>query len=202
MTIKNNDRLLRINTTSLGEEPSQSAHYNQYEATPYFVLDALFNTYELSKTDGLVDYGCGKGRVMFYVHNRFNVPVTGIEMNDQLYHKALTNKTHYLQKTKGKSPAIRISRCKAEEYNVDEKENRFYFFNPFSIEIFMKVVNNIILSVEQLERDVEMILYYPIPEYVEYLETNTPFDFIREMQIPQLYNINNDERFLIYRLGW
>ena len=202
MAIKNNDRLLRINTTSLGEEPSQSAHYNQYEATPYIVLDAFFDTYELSKTDGLVDYGCGKGRVMFYVHNRFNVPVTGIEMNDQLYHKALTNMTHYLQKTKGKSPAIRVSRCKAEEYNVDEKENRFYFFNPFSIEIFMKVVNNIMLSVERQERDVELILYYPIPEYIEYLETNTPFDLIREVKVPQLYTINNDERFLIYRLGW
>ena len=202
MTIKNNDRLLRINTTSLGEEPSQSAHYNRYEATPYIVLDALFDTYELSKTDRLVDYGCGKGRVMFYVHNRFNVPVTGIEMNDQLYHKALTNMTHYLQNTKGKSPAIRIRRCKAEDYNVDEGENRFFFFNPFSIEIFIKVVNNIMLSVEQQERDVELILYYPIPEYIEYLETSTPFDLKREVKIPQLYNLNNDERFLIYRLGW
>ena len=201
MTIKNNDRLLRINTTSLSEEPSQSIHYNHYEATPYIVLDALFNTYELKKTDGLVDYGCGKGRVMFYVHSRFNVPVTGVEMNDQLCHKALTNMTHYLQKSKGKSPAIRVSRCKAEEYAVDEKENRFYFFNPFSTEIFMKTVNNILKSVEQHPREVDIILYYPIPDYVEYLEICTPFNLYREVPIPGLYKINNDERFLIYRHG-
>ena len=199
MTIKNNDRLLRINTTSLSEEPSQSIHYNHYEATPYIVLDALFSTYKLAKTDRLVDYGCGKGRVMFYVHSRFNVAVTGIEMNEQLYHKALANMTHYLQKSKGNHPTIRVSRCKAEEYQVDEKENRFYFFNPFSTEIFMKTVNHMLKSVEKHPREIDIILYYPIPDYIDYLEIMTPFELHREIQVPHLYKINNDERFLIYR---
>lgn len=202
MAVKNNDRLLRINTNSLGEEPNQSSHYNHYEATPYMILDALFDEYELKKSDGFVDYGCGKGRVLFYVHSRFHNSVTGIEMNNQLYHKALKNEAHYLEKVKKKSGSIRIECCKAEEYEVEITENRFYFFNPFSTEIFMKVVNNIMLSVERKERDVELILYYPIPEYIEYLETNTPFDLVKEVKIPWLYKINNDERFLIYRLGW
>ena len=39
----------------------------------------------LDKSDSVVDFGCGRGRVAFYIHNRFHVPVTGIEANDKTY---------------------------------------------------------------------------------------------------------------------
>ena len=68
---KDYDRLLRIKTISTREWVNQSIHYNRYEATPYLALEALFHEYELNRTDTVVDFGCGKGRLPFYLHNRF-----------------------------------------------------------------------------------------------------------------------------------
>lgn len=199
MNVEKNDRSLHITTTGLEEKPIQSSHYNHYEATPYLILDALFDEYKLEMSDCFVDYGCGKGRVLFYVHNRFHNSVTGIEMNNQLYHKSLKNKAYYMQKASSRAGSIQITCCKAEEYEVKKYENRFYFFNPFSLEIFRKVVNNIVRSVEQENREVELILYYPTSKYIKYLETSTSFELIQEIKIPWLNKINKDERFLIYR---
>lgn len=199
MNEKERDRLLRIRTTNLAEQPNQSSHYSHYEATPYSILDQLFDAYELKKSDEFVDFGCGKGRIMFYVHNRFHVAVRGIEMNVKLYQVALENRENYMRKAKKKSEPIDLECCLAEEYDVKTTENRFYFFNPFSIQIFSKAVNNIQDSVELLNREVDIILYYPNLEYIEYLEANTPFELFQEVQVPGLYNINKNERFVIFR---
>ena len=45
-----------------------------------------------------MDFGCGRGRVAFYIHNKFHIPVTGIEINDKTYGEALDNKLRYRQK--------------------------------------------------------------------------------------------------------
>lgn len=200
MTEKEYDRLYRIKTSGLGEQGEQSNHYSHYEATSYSLLNILFQEYKLTKTDGFVDYGCGKGRVLFYVHNLFQSSVTGIEMNEMLYQKALVNQTNYIKKIKKNTGTINIECCLAEKYDVKVTENRFYFFNPFSIQIFRNVLNNILLSVEENPREVDLILYYPTPEYIEYLEADTSFEFYQEVRVPGLYKINNNERFVILRL--
>jgi len=201
MNEKDQDQLLRIKTTILGSQPNQSLHYNHYEATPYSILNVLFDAYSLKRSDGFVDFGCGKGRIMFYVHDRFQCAVTGIEMNEQLYQDTLVNLASYTRKVRKKNGAIRVERCLAENYKIAVTENQFYFFNPFSVQIFRKVVDNILLSVEQKNRDTDIILYYPTAAYIEYLETNTPFKLLKEVQIPGHYEINNDDRFLIFRFG-
>lgn len=199
MNEKERDRALYIRTTSYGERADQSSHYHHYEATSYWMLDELFNEYKLKKTDGFVDFGCGKGRVLYYVHNRFQAQVTGVEMNQQLYQEALENELSYIQNRKKENASIRIECCLAEEYQIEETESCFFLFNPFSLQIFMKVVNNILLSVERKKRTVDIILYYPAVEYAEYLETSTPFDLLQEVKVPGLSRINQRERFAIYR---
>lgn len=201
MTEKTCDNLLRIKTAGTLELLNQSPHYNRYEATPYEALDELFTEYTFQSTDGFVDFGCGKARVSFYVHHQFQASVTGIEMNGQLYQDAIENLVHYRRKNKRSGGAIRFERCYAEAYKIGAGENRFYFFNPFSIQIFMKVIGNILLSVEHNERVVDVILYYPTSEYVQFMEHQTPFTLWKEVRVRQLYEKNENERFLIYRLG-
>ena len=189
---KEYDNLLRIKTGGTLELLSQSAHYNRYEATPYEALDGLFNTYELQRTDGFVDFGCGKARVSFYVHHYFGASVTGIEMNGQLYQDAIENLAKYRRKAKHHGGAIRFERCFAEKYKIDTSENKFYFFNPFSIQIFMTVIGNILLSVERMTRPVDVILYYPTAEYVQYMDNQTPFELWKEVKIDRLYDRNEN----------
>lgn len=196
---KDYDNLLYIKTTNTGVRAERSPHYHHYEATPYSIIHTLFEEYQLQQTDGFVDFGSGKGRVLFYVHHLFGASVTGVEMNEHLHKKTLMNKKKYLKHAKKKGE-IQLECCLAEEYAVKESENKFYFFNPFSIQIFMKVINNIVDSVEQHSREVDLILYYPSTVYIHYLERNTSFKLLQEVKVPGLYEINDNERFLIYRL--
>jgi len=201
MNDKDYDRLLRIKTVGTREWQHQSSHYNRYEATPYLALDELFHDYELERTDGVVDFGCGKGRLAFYLHHRFQVSVTGIEMSAQLYQEALENQASYREKFKQINGAIRFDCCLAQDYEVEPTDNHFYFFNPFSIQIFMKVVDLILGSVERHKRIVDIVLYYPTVEYIQFLETGTPFELLKEVKVPGLYEQNDNERFVIFRLG-
>lgn len=199
MNEKERDRLLRIHTRNSGERAMQSIHYHHYEATSYWMLDELFSQYEVDKESTFVDFGCGKGRLLFYVHHYFQVSVVGVEMNDQLYRQALSNEASYLQHKKKNKTPIRIEHQFAERYQVEQEEGTFFLFNPFSLEIFTKVIHNILRSVEESPRTVDVILYYPAVEYMEFLETNTPFRLWKEVDIPRLSKINQREKFSIYR---
>lgn len=197
---KDYDQLLSVRTVNSGIYVDQLPDYHPYEATPYSTLHILFKSYQLKETDELVDFGCGKGRLLFYVHSHFEIAVTGIEMENQLYQKTLRNKQKYYQKAKHKEGSIQVKWCFAEDYQIKNTENKFYFFNPFSVEIFATVVQNILDSIEKNQREVDIILYYPSIEYIEHIEKNTPFILMKEVNVPGLHKINNRERFLIYRL--
>lgn len=199
MNEKHRDLELHIKTTDLGEQQVQSPHYHHYEATAYWMLDELFKHYQLEQSDGFVDYGCGKGRVLYYVHHRFKVSVTGVEMNLNHYQDALANKETYLKNIKRRNGLIHIECCLAEDYQIKSTENCFFFFNPFSLQIFITIVNQILMAVEKNKRTVDIILYYPAMEYVDYLETRTPFELFQDITVPRIIEINARERFLIYR---
>lgn len=195
------DALLNIRTVGDQKGFNHSLHYHRYEPTPYLALEQLFNQYELKSSDRIVDFGCGKGRLNFYIHYLFNATVVGVEMNESFYQEAVENRKKYLKRSKNSKDRIHLHCCLAEEYLIDLFDNRFYFFNPFSIQIFMKIIKNILLSVEKSERVIELILYYPAKDYIYFLENDTSFELKEEVIVPNFYEQNPNERFLIYRLG-
>lgn len=95
------DHLLGIETTGTQDWSLHLAQYHPYEATPYQALDALFHEYEWTNKDRLVDYGCGKGRLLFYLHHRFGLSGTGIEVNKKRCDEAETNLLRYREKKAG-----------------------------------------------------------------------------------------------------
>lgn len=197
----NYDELLNIETEGNQRGYNKSFHYHRYEPTPYTALENLFAEYELNSSDHIVDFGCGKGRLNFFIHYLFHSSVTGVEMNEKLYEEAIENKENYLIKAKNKGE-IQFQCCLAEKYEINPLDNTFYFFNPFTIPIFWKIINNILVSVEKFKREVDVILYYPSEDYIYYLENHTSFELIKEIQLPGLYENNSNERFLIYRLAY
>lgn len=198
MSERKYDRSFYIKTTGIREWPDGTVHYNRCESTPYRALDKLCKRYKLDKRDRLVDFGAGRGRVAFYLHNRFQVPVTGIEGHDKTYDELISNKASYRQRAKHINAPIRFKYGLAEHYKVKPSDNRFYFFNPFSVEIFADVVQNILKSVEDEKRTVDIILYYPMPAYKKFLETNTPFELLNKVKVPETKD--SRQKFLIYRL--
>ncbi|MFZ3589709.1 methyltransferase [Bacillus sp. DJP31] len=200
MKEKEYDDLLSISTGGNPKESSNSLHYHRYEPTPYRALEDLFSNYQLKSSDQIVDFGCGKGRLNFFVNDRFNCSVVGVEMNETLTKEATENRRSYVKKHPKGKKKIHFQCCLAEEYEIDPLDNVFYFFNPFTIQIFRKIINNILLSVEQSEREIELVLYYPSEDYIYFLENHTSFQLNSEIMLAESYKKDPFERFLIYRL--
>jgi SAM-dependent methyltransferase len=196
------DKLLNIKTVGDQKGFNQSFHYHRYEPTPYGALEKLFTKYELKSSDRVVDFGCGKGRLNFYINYLYKATVVGIEMNELSYQEAVENQSSYLKKFKSSKGKIHFYCSLAEKYEIDPLDNRFYFFNPFTVPIFWKVINNILVSVEKSKRDIELVLYYPSEDYIYFLENHTSFELKDEVILPDLYEQNPNERFLIYRLAY
>ena len=191
------DNALYIKTTGIREWDYGVDSYNRYEATPYTALDKLFKNYKLEETDKVVDFGSGRGRVAFYIHNHFQIPVTGVEANDKTFDEAVQNKKSYEYKLEHIEPPIHFEYGLAEHYKIEPEDNIFYFFNPFSIKIFKRVVMNILKSVKQSERTVELILYYPLPEFKQFLRESTPFEIINKIKVSGDHGKYG--KFVIYR---
>ncbi|WP_071393984.1 methyltransferase [Bacillus tuaregi] len=194
------DKLLNIHTCEEQKRFYKSFHYHPYEPTPYSALETLFSQYELKRGDQIVDFGCGKGRLNFFIEYLYHITVTGIEMNLIFYHEALENRDSYVKKRKNSRERIHFHNGLAEEYKLDPRDNRFYFFNPFSIQIFRRVINNILLSVEHTKREIDLILYYPSEDYIYFLEKDTAFELKQEVILANQFEQNPSERFLIYSL--
>ncbi len=188
---KMTDEKLCIRTGGIQLGNNHSYFNHRYEPTSYEFLDYLFNEYQLSTNDTLVDFGCGKGRLNFYVNYRFHCNTIGIELNATYYEEAIQNLITYNGASKQK---IHFKCMPAQSYTVSNTDNHFYFFNPFSIEIFRQVISNIIYSIEHTPRICNLILYYADAEYIYYLENYTLFKLVEEIKLPH----TKDDRDCFY----
>ena len=75
------DRFLKIKTNGRDDSVSTPINY-PYEATPYSVLQTLANSGYIKKNDRLIDYGCGKGRVSFYLAYSNKCNMIGVEYDE------------------------------------------------------------------------------------------------------------------------
>lgn len=191
------EKLLNINTSGFQYGFPKLIDYHRYEPTPYEGLDQLFEQFELPKTGRFVDMGCGKGRVPIYIHYLFKIPVVGIEMDQKFFVEAENNQEQYLKKVSNRHIPIHFYHMKAEAYKVDPQDSMFFFFNPFSIHILRKVMKNIFASVEQNEREIYIILYYPSPEYMEYFTNELFAEVICEVKLQPSKNFN--ERIVVFK---
>lgn len=189
------DKLLRIRT--MGRDDSNADQYRYpYEPTPYSVLERLANTGLIRKGDTLLDYGCGKGRVDFFLSYQTRCQSVGIEYDERIYEKAVENR-----ETAASSGRVTFELANAENFIVSEKVDRIYFFNPFSLEILQKVISRILDSYYEKPRKIQMFFYYPSDEYISCLMTVEELMFTDEIDCRDLFPGNDPrERILIFEL--
>lgn len=192
---------LGIESTEIVYNNRYNDDYFRYEPTSYSGLICAFDEMEdvLTKYDRLVDFGCGKGRVLFYVNQRFQCEVCGIEVDEELYELALDNRAYYNTRFRDTMEKIEIINGKAEEYEIRPEDNVFYFFNPFEINIFEQVMKHIMESVERHPRKVFVMMYYPKTEYIRYMKQNQ-FKVFQIAKLPA-YETDWDEKVVIYEYG-
>ena len=190
------DKLLKIKTT--GRDDSNSDQYRYpYEPTPYGVLERLANSGYIRKKDVVLDYGCGKGRVDFFLSYQTKARTIGIEYDERIFQSAIENQKNAVSKVKTEFVLAR-----AESYEVPEAVNRCYFFNPFSVELLRKVMSRIIKSYYENPREIFFMFYYPSEEYISYLITVDELEFYDEIDCGDMFEKNDErERIMIFVLS-
>ena len=189
------DKLLRIQTCGRDETNADEYHH-PYEPTPYCVLERLGKSGFFGKDDTVLDYGCGKGRVGFFLSSRTKARSVGIEYDPHIYESALKNRRSAVSGEKTDFVLIR-----AEEYKVPAEVNRCYFFNPFSVEIFRKSMARIVESWYESPREILLFFYYPADEYMACLMGVDELEFFDEIACDDLFRGNDPrERIMIFRL--
>lgn len=175
------DKLLHIRT--MGRDDSNADRYRYpYEPTPYSVLERLANAGYMRKGNTLLDYGCGKGRVDFFLSYQTRCASIGIEYDERIYEKAAEN--HMLAVSSGR---VTFELANAEYYQVPESVDCAYFFNPFSVEILQRVIARILESYYACPRSMQLFFYYPSDEYIAYLMTVDELSFVDEIDCRDLF---------------
>lgn len=190
------DKLLKIRTS--GRDDSHADQYKYpYEPTPYSVLERLADSGLIRKDNVLLDYGCGKGRVDFYLSYQTRCRSIGIEYDERIYKSAAANRD-----TAVSGRRVKFEKQNAESFAVPNEVDRFYFFNPFSAELLRKVMARIIKSCYEKPREILLFFYYPSNEYISYLMTVDELVFSDEIDCRDLFNGNDQrERIVIFEMA-
>ncbi len=216
------DRLLRIKTG--GRDDSHAGAFNfPYEPTPYCVLERLASRGYIGKKNTLVDYGCGKGRVPLFMSYQTRCRSYGVEYDEDIYNRALRNV--------GECPAgnrVNVMLTKAEAFEVPVEADRFYFFNPFSVEILKRVLKRIMethyvnlataagslnlaaaagqtnpVTVAASPTDRLLFFYYPSQEYISALQAMDELTLVEDIDCADLSPdmANERERVVVYGIS-
>ena len=188
MTEREWDKRLHIHT--IGREDEANPHYSPYEPTPYSVLERLAASGHVKRKDHLLDYGCGKGRVAFFMASIVGCRVTGIDHSQKLIDIAKENR-----RASRLGDRVTLRCCLAEQYEVAD-ENVFFFFNPFSEKVFEGVLRRL-----AQRRTGTLICYYPSEAYITWLNLMPEVEHIDTIDCRDLFNGKDErERIEVFRL--
>ncbi|MBO5460922.1 MAG: class I SAM-dependent methyltransferase [Ruminococcus sp.] len=195
MTEQQWDKKLKIHTIGRDDSHEDEHHY-PYEPTPYSVLTRLAESGYINRKNIVIDYGCGKGRVGFFLNYELCCHTIGLEYDEKIYQQALRNQDTFVRRQ-----GVEFACANAEEYEI-ENADCFYFFNPFSVEILRSVIGQIRDSYYQNPREIKLFFYYPNDEYLSYLMTEDLLMFEDEIDCRDLFEGENErEKILIFEVG-
>ena len=186
----------RLHIHTAGRDETESSdRYFPYEPTPYCVLERLSESGYVGKDDHLLDCGCGKGRVCFFMAARCGCRSTGIDFSDKMIRYAEDNLMKFPWKNK-----VDFRCCRAEEYDLTD-EDAIFFFNPFSDIILHSVIGKIRRSCAVNPRRIRLFCYYPSDEFIACLMTDPDLLFLDDIDCQDLFDGKNPrEKIVIFEM--
>lgn len=169
------DFVVEIDKKEAGTDSIKAVYY--YHMTDDAVYRKIFRflKQQIRGGSGFMDFGCGKGRILYEARKHGYTPVCGVELSEKIVDIANRN-MHTLR-----ANDVRIICDDARNITQLDEFNIFYFYNPFSWEIMQDVLQNIKESVKGHPRDALMIYYNPVcaKEIAEYKE----FQIVERTQV-------------------
>lgn len=191
------ERKLNISTAPAYIE-RDDANHSRYEPTDYRVLKRLSESGYITRENTLVDYGCGKGRVSFFMNYVLGCRTVGVEYNEELYRDALENLNSYSGRTSGESVRFLLENA---EYHDPSGSDRFYFFNPFSEKILRSVIHRITDSFYDNSREMYLFFYFALDNYRSMLMQEPSLEFTAEIDCNDIFqSTDSRESILVFKV--
>lgn len=158
------ERKYRISTTGIHDlkglqVSGEKEHAYIYQPVNYYMLEKAFNFLRKNEITGaMIDYGCGRGRILAVAAAYPFTGIAGIEFSPSLCAEAKKN----LQRIPHSNGAEILIHCmNAEDYKVQSDDVVFTFFNPFDEQVMVPVVRNLLQSVKESPREIFVIYFNP-----------------------------------------
>ena len=132
-----------------------------YQGSNYFLLEKVFNYLQsINANQNIIDYGCGKGRVLVVAAWYGFDKITGVEFANELCSEARKNIAQAEQRFPEK--IFNIIHTDAVDYAIEDDTNVFFFFNPFNETVMLTVAKNILSSIKKNPREVYVVYINPV----------------------------------------
>ncbi|MEO6452577.1 MAG: class I SAM-dependent methyltransferase [Ginsengibacter sp.] len=136
-------------------------HAENYQGANYFLLEKLFSHMQsINANNNIVDYGCGKGRVLVVAASYGFKKIIGIEFARELCEMAKKNILRLQYNFPEKF--FNVIHADAVDYLIEDDINVFFFFNPFNEIVMLTVVKNILRSLKINPREVYAVYLNPV----------------------------------------
>lgn len=172
-----------------------SAHAFSYEASPYHVITEIFQKLSnIAHTRfSFIDFGAGKGRVLFIASLLPFKAVIGIEFSPELCEIAKSNIAK-IPPSECAAASIECVQADAMKYRLPGDPLVCYFHNPFDQVIMEAVIGRLVESLREIPR--ELYVVYLNPKYRMLFDNSGLWDVISENDPDAIWEM---EDFVIYR---
>ena len=136
-----------------------------YQPTMALSFNRLLERITLPPESVLVDFGCGKGRVLLLAVLRGIKKAVGIEFSPELCRIAESN-IAIVEKATGSRLDIEVIEGDVTDYEIEDEQNVFFFFNPFDDVVLEAVVKNLERSLRGIPREIVIVYYNPVQSHV------------------------------------
>jgi|GEM_PF-191683 len=161
------EKKYHINTSKIEDAKKLSLkgdtieHAELYQGANYYLLENVFEYLQtIEAPKNILDYGCGKGRVLAVAAYYGFSKITGIEFAKELCDVARKNIIPIQQKFPEK--IFNVIHANAVDYTIEKDTNVFFFFNPFNEIVMLDVVKNILQSIKENPREVYVVYLNPV----------------------------------------
>jgi SAM-dependent methyltransferase len=149
--------------TDLAEIGLGAPGRQEYLASGWFFLRRALKGCRITPEDVFVDFGSGMGRVVYLAARHYPFGrVVGVEISQRFNDVAAENIARMRGKLRCKN--VELVTCDATEFVVPDDMTYAYFFNPFTNQVFRKVLDNVIASLDRRPRPITICYANPVME--------------------------------------
>jgi SAM-dependent methyltransferase len=144
----------------------------RYEPSGWLFLRRALRGMKITNDDVFIDFGSGKGRIVYQAARLPFGRVIGVEIAEEMNRMARAN----IERSRDRLAChdIELVTADATEYELPDDVTYAYFYNPFEPDLLRVVLNNVVASLDRAPR--RLTLLYVSPRQHEVLG----HDLIRE----------------------